>query len=449
MKKITVQNSYDLKISGKPSQSLEKLSSPKSVSVFPSHIAFIEPELLVKEGDSVKIGSPLFFDKQLPKVAFLSPGAGTISHLIYADDGKLDQILITLDDVEEKISALPLPTSAMKSLSREELIERAVASGAWFYLRTFPFNKIANPEEIPPAIYVTVDYDEPYLPFSKVFLKDTIDSLKYGIHLLKKLCGTVHVGAAANNSTVRRQLHGFLTHSIEGGYPANNAGVFMYHNKKDATDHKAWHIHAHDLLLLAQTLEQGYYATERIMVLAGSHAKNRCHLKTRLGAPFSTLLDGYKPPENTRYIAGGVLTGRRARSDSYFGPFETALHLLPEAKEIEFLGVMELGLTKASFSSAFLSRLYPAQALSMTANINGNERACIMCGACPQVCPVDLQPQFLLRDLYAGDVHGALDKGLLDCVECGLCSYVCPSKIELKTLFTITKRSLVQDTSAQ
>ena len=67
----------------------------------------------------------------------------------------------------------------------------------------------------------------------------------------------------------------------------------------------------------------------------------------------------------------------------------------------------------------------------MSCSVHGSDRACIACGYCTQVCPVDILPQFTYKAILAGEVEESLEHGLLDCVECGLCSYVCPSKIEL------------------
>lgn len=59
------------------------------------------------------------------------------------------------------------------------------------------------------------------------------------------------------------------------------------------------------------------------------------------------------------------------------------------------------------------------------------ELACIRCGDCAQACPVQLQPQELLRQLSGGDLDAAAALGLRDCIECGCCAYVCPSQIPL------------------
>ncbi len=105
--------------------------------------------------------------------------------------------------------------------------------------------------------------------------------------------------------------------------------------------------------------------------------------------------------------------------------------MLPEGnRRGELLGLFKPGYRKPTFSRAFLSAINREE-LEVDCNMNGGERACIACGYCALICPVDILPQFTYKAILAGEVEESLEHGLLDCVECALCSYVCPSKIEL------------------
>ena len=46
------------------------------------------------------------------------------------------------------------------------------------------------------------------------------------------------------------------------------------------------------------------------------------------------------------------------------------------------------------------------------------------------------------RDVDAGEIDLAKEKGLLDCIECGSCSFVCPSDIPLVQTFKVGKKIL-------
>jgi Na+-transporting NADH:ubiquinone oxidoreductase subunit A len=79
--------------------------------------------------------------------------------------------------------------------------------------------------------------------------------------------------------------------------------------------------------------------------------------------------------------------------------------------------------------------------MPMDCNFHGEERACINCGYCAEVCPVDILPQFTYKSILTDEIEEALAHGLLDCVECGLCTYVCPCKIELCDTLKNTKKA--------
>lgn len=67
---------------------------------------------------------------------------------------------------------------------------------------------------------------------------------------------------------------------------------------------------------------------------------------------------------------------------------------------------------------------------------------CINCGMCIHACPMQLTPVLMRRDVDAGEIDLAKEKGLLDCIECGSCSFVCPSDIPLVQTFKVGKKIL-------
>lgn len=69
----------------------------------------------------------------------------------------------------------------------------------------------------------------------------------------------------------------------------------------------------------------------------------------------------------------------------------------------------------------------------------GDELACIRCGDCAAVCPVQLLPQQLFWYACADDEKKLREFGLTDCIECGCCDLVCPSHIPLTADFRIAK----------
>lgn len=67
------------------------------------------------------------------------------------------------------------------------------------------------------------------------------------------------------------------------------------------------------------------------------------------------------------------------------------------------------------------------------------EQACIRCGQCAEVCPMELLPQQLFWHAKATEFEKAEHLNLFDCIECGACSYVCPSSIPLVQYYRYAK----------
>jgi Na+-transporting NADH:ubiquinone oxidoreductase subunit A len=160
-----------------------------------------------------------------------------------------------------------------------------------------------------------------------------------------------------------------------------------------------------------------------------------------MGVPLNHITKEHADGAGTaRYIVGGIFKGYTGSKDSYMGFYETSLVLIPEGDEKEFLGFARPGFNKPSRSRAFLSFLNKSS-MAMDCNCHGEERACINCGFCAEVCPVDILPQFTYKNILADEIEAALSHGLLDCVECCLCTFVCPSKIELRNLLKEAKKT--------
>ncbi len=439
---IKVKKGYDLNIEGNPSLELEELEKPTHLAVTPERIPFIKPRLLVKEGDMVKLGSVLFEDKRNTDIKFLSPGGGEISGINFGPRRVIQEIVIKLDENEEKESFDPISQETLEQTERETLIKVLLNGGLWPLIRAFPFRDIARPEDRPPAIFVSLDAGEPFQPNPDVYLKGKRDLFGYGLQILRKLVPDVHVCVSSGSSAVLKTLNGFVTHTYTGNYPAGDPGVLLYHIKKSPSENRSWYISGQDVLLLAQFLKTGAYPTERTVTIAGSSALERKHIRTRFGVPLEHLAKTEN--EDSRYAVGGVLRGYSASRQTYMGFYETSLALLPEGREKEPFGFVRPGYEKPSYSRAFLSA-FNRSALPMNCNLHGDERACVNCGSCAKVCAVDIPPQFTFKCVLADEVEESLACGLLDCVECGLCSYVCPSKIDVCAILKHAKAAYYKE----
>ncbi len=426
---VNVTKGYDLAISGRPSSELKKLKKPDKVAFLPERIPFITPRLLVKVDDPVKIGSVLFEDKQNPDLKFLSPGSGRVSEINYGPRRVIREIVIELEKEEQFADFRKMTDSEIRTLDKKSLIRALMQGGVWPLIRELPFRGIADPKIQPESIWVVLGNQEPFQPFPEVYLKGREALFSFGLKLLKRFGVPVNVSAQDH-----LRLQGYdimITHRVHGQYPAHDPGVVLYKTKKSAAENTSWYISGQDLLAIALLIKKGQYPIERIAVTAGSRAQNSGHFQTRVGVPVLDMIPGLSSDKSC--FAGGLLTGYEVNSNSFLGLYETSLTCIPKGDQRELFGFLRPGFGKPSFSKTFLSR-FRKKPFDMDSGMHGEQRACVNCGSCTKICPVDILPQYTIKCLGADAIEEALAHGLLDCVECGLCSYVCPSKIEIREI---------------
>jgi len=444
---ITANRGYHLKIAGSPAIALQTAEQPERVALLPERLPFVKPRLKVAEGDSVRLGSPLIEDKRNKEIQFLSPGSGEIVEIDFGPRRVIQEIVIRLDATEKAVEFERYSSADIAGMSRGQVADALITGGLWPLIRELPFRDYARPDVAPPALYITLDSLEPFKPAPSVYLNGSETDFRFGLAVLEKLVdGPIYVCGNKKDSDLLSAFDTLINLTYSGVYPAHDPGALLYRMKSSPDDNRAWFVDGQDVLLIARLLQNGTYPTERVVSLAGPGVRGPGHVLTRLGAPLSVVAadDGTKY-ENQRFVQGGILTGYGTSAGSHLGFFETALNLLPEGdRKGELLGLFSPGYRKPSFSRAFLSKLNRDD-LGMDCNMHGGDRACIACGYCALVCPVDILPQFAYKAILVGEVEEYLEHGLLDCVECGLCSYVCPSKIDLFESLKAAKASFYKE----
>ena len=439
METIYLNKGFSPKIAGGPTSQCRRLHEPQRVGMAPYRIPFIKPRLLVKEGDTVSIGSPLFEDKRDPRIRFLSPGGGQIDRIVFGPRRVVQEIAITLEK-KEPAKTFELPSfEQLETSERETLVSLMLEGGLWPHLRAFPFMDLASPDAIPPEILVRVGDDEPFGPSPGIYLTDREAFFRDGISLLLRLCENVAVHVIEDDVKLPVLPDSVAVRHFEGPYPTGNPGVQLYRTKTAPQQNTSWFIDGQDVIQIGKFFRTGQYPVSRVMTVGGSLAPAAVHLVTRAGAPLRALVaNGAETPSAARVIAGGLFTGYSASVDSFMGFYQNAVNLIDEGDREEAFGFIRPGYNKPSYSTAFLS-VFHRKPFPMDCGQHGEVRACVNCGICAKICPVDILPQFTLKCLVVDEVEEALAHGLLDCVECGLCTYACPSKIELREVLVSAK----------
>jgi Na+-transporting NADH:ubiquinone oxidoreductase subunit A len=431
MADIRITSGHNLKLAGRPEPTIVDAPRPARVAVQPGDFRYLRPRLKVQEGDTVKIGTPLFENKDDLRQLFVAPAAGKVAQVVYGARRKILEIVIEVAGEEgyEDFGSVSLDT-----LDKKQLTECLLKSGLWPLLRQRPFAKIATPEDTPKAIVVSATPQDLFDADPNVLLNGQEELFQAGLNALGKL-GPVHLCRRHEASAkALTQAQGVTHHTFAGTPQAGNAAVQIFNVCPPADKEVVWYLGAQDVLAIAQLLKTGKFPVERIVTVAGPAAQEPKYYRTRFGASIASLTVDKVADGELRYVSGGPLTGRTLAASGYLGFYPTQLTVLTEGRSRELLSFFRPGFNKYSLSRAWASAFLPKSAYDLNTNKNGSERNFVLQGIYEDVCPVELLPQQLAKTVMAGDIEGMEEHGILDCAECGLCSFVCPSKVEVASI---------------
>ena len=431
MENMTILKGFKPTLTGEPDHSVIQMPEPLTIAVSAMDIPYIRPRLLVKENDPVKTGTPLFCDKRRDCIQYVSPATGVVKQILFGDRRRLKEVVIALDKQDEFIRFDPLDPDSIDAIAESKIAQQLQQGGLWQCFREFPFKDTADETHPPPMIIVSLNGNDPSSPNPDVVLENEFKFFEFGIQVLKKFCRRIIVTARQNSINRLDKLSHHITHVVPDVYPCWDPGAVLYQLKKTRQDNQSWCISAEHLTLVARFLLTGTYPVKRVITVTRS-TDRKPHMIARQGTPVKNLVGRM---DKDCLITTGRFNGRSVDPDSHIGFFETTLNIIPDHQKQEMFGFISPGLTRPSVSRTFLSCLTRTPR-TLDCNLHGEERACINCGCCTRICPVDLMPSFIMKALASDDIEDALSYGLLDCCRCGLCSYACPSKIELTQLLS-------------
>ena len=435
-KEIRLKRGLNINLIGEADKVYASVKPTERYVVKPTDFPGLTPKLAVKVGDKVKAGTTLFFDKYNDKVKFCSPVSGEVSDIVRGAKRKILALILKSDTVTiyEQFT-----TANSKSVSREQIIDTMLKSGVWPFIRQKPYDIVANPADMPKAIFISAFNTAP-LTIDNDFALYGMDVLfQKGLDYIVKLTnGKTHLNIDGNTnpSTVFTQSKGVEINKISGAHPAGNVGIQVHHIDPLNKGEVVWYLQPQDVIAIARLFTEGKYDVSRIVALAGSQIAKPRYYRTIAGAAISKLLvDNLKEGDN-RIISGDILTGEHIDENGFLGFYDTSITVIEEGKEQEFLGWILPGLHKFSASKTFLSWLTPSRKYALNANMHGEERAFVMTGEYEKVLPMDIFPAHLIKACMIEDIELMENLGIYEVSpeDFALCEFVCTSKIEVQTI---------------
>lgn len=150
---------------------------------------------------------------------------------------------------------------------------------------------------------------------------------------------------------------------------------------------------------------------ERVVTVTGKSLDKPANYLARIGTPLKTLIEasGGIPEDTGKIIGGGPMMGKALLS-------------------------ADLPVTKGTSGILLISQ---------EESVRKPMRACIRCAKCVNVCPMGLNPTFLMVDTQQQDWERAERGHIVDCIECGSCSFTCPSNRPLLDFIRMGKQQVM------
>ena len=432
-KVIKIKQGLNINMLGAAEKIIKKANQADFYAVKPTDFKGIRPKLVVKIGDKVKAGTPLFYDKFQPEVQFTSPVSGEVVEINRGERRVILEVVVradaTIEYEEFKVGD-----------SKEEIVEVLQKSGLWPTLRQKPYSTIANPQDTPKAIYISAFDSAPLAPDMDYVARECVEQFQKGIDVLSKLTeGTIHLNVNDDYpaSDTFTKAKGIQINKFTGPHPAGNVGVQI--NKIDPINKGdiIWYTYPQEIIAIGRLFEKGIYDATKIIALTGSEVKSPKYFKIINGASIKNLVDDNIINEGElRYISGNVLTGSKIADDGYVSYYDNQVTVIPEGKYHEFLGWATPGFKKHTASRTLFSSLLFGKKFRLDTNINGGQRAFVMSHEYNKVFPMDIYPVQLIKSILVEDIDKMEQLGIyeVDEEDFALCEYVCTSKIEVQSI---------------
>jgi len=430
-----IKKGLDIKLVGEAEKTIVDLNA-KRFAIRPPDFIGCFPKMLVKEGDLVKVGSPLFFDKYMDEIKFTSPVSGKVMEIVRGAKRRLLHVIIESDGKDD---AVDFGKTEISSVSREVIIEQMLASGVWPMLRQRPYSVIANPKDEPKTIFISAFNTAPLAADLDLIVHGKGKEFQAGLDVLAKLTdGKVHLSVDDKNTTSKVFLNSknVKINRFSGPHPAGNVSVHVSRTDPLNKGEVIWYTGPQEVITIGKLFLEGIFETERVVAFAGSEVLHPRYYKTNIGARIVNMVSGNVAGGKNRYISGNVLTGEKIEKDGFVGFYDSLVTVIPEGDHHEFFGWITPGFNKFSFSGTYLSKLFPNKKYKLDTNLHGGVRAYVMTGKMEKVFPFDIYPMQLIKAILVEDIDKMEYLGIyeIDEEDFALCEVIDTSKTDIQEI---------------
>ncbi len=432
---IKLRKGLDIKLEGAAIETKVEIGKAKEYALQPDDFTGVVPKVVVREGDRVKAGEPLFVDKNCPDVRFASPVSGEVTEVVRGDRRKVLCVKVKADAEQEYAEFGKKDVSA---LSGDEVKQALLEAGLFGYINQLPYAVATNPTTAPKAIFVSALRDMPLAGKFEYELQGNEEAFQAGLTALSKMAKTyLGIGLLQVNEVLHKAKD-VDVNIFDGRCPTGNVGVQVNHIDPVNKGEVVWTVDPTAVIFFGRLFLTGHVDLTRTVAIAGSEVSNPAYADVLVGTPLKDILDGrLNKQDHVRIINGNPLTGRKDSLDGYLGAHTSEVCAIPEGDDNdEMLGWIMPRTKDFSVNRSYFSWLFPGKKYRLDARVKGGERHMIMSGEYDSVLPMDIFGEYLIKAIITGDIDRQEQLGIYEVSpeDFALAEFVDSSKLELQKI---------------
>lgn len=388
--------------------------------------------LLVQEGQTVRLGEPLFVDRRDEEAPYGAPAAGKVARIHRGDRRALLAVEIEVGSREEQVELDRIDALGASPAALRAAVLRA---GLWPVLRQRPFDRVPHSSSTPAALLVTAMDTRPLAPEPLQLLAGREAAFRHGLAALARMVEAptwLCVAGGTEETWARLAPDGVRIQGFTGPHPAGTPGFHIHRLAPVGPGRASWHIGCQDTADIGALFLEGRIPTRRVVALVGPAVREPVLLACRRGAGTAALTEGRLAAAEPRVISGSVLEGRTAAPggpEGFLGRYANQVTVLEDRTEKGFLTWALPLAGRFSWTNSLLDKLL-GRRLIFDTDTNGARRAIVPIGQYETVMPLDILPTQLIKALAADDIERAEKLGVLELAEedLALCEFADPSK---------------------
>lgn len=388
----------------------------------------------VQKGDLVKVGTIIAKTTGFVSANIHAPVSGKVTKLdaVYDASGYKKPAIVIAVEGDEWEESIDRSADLVREceLAPKEIVDRILSHGiVGLGGATFPTHvKLAPPPGSKAEILIINAVEcEPYLTSDHILMMSKGEEILVGVSILMKALSVSKAVIGIENNKpdaikhltkLAEQYPGISVMPLKVQYPQGGEkqlidAVIGKEVKSGALPISTGAVvqNVGTVFAVYEAIQKNKPLIERVVTVTGKKLANPSNFLVRIGTPITNLIEaaGGLPEDTGKIIGGGPMMGKALLS-------------------------ADIPITKGSSGILILPR---------EEAVRKPMRNCIRCAKCVNVCPMGLNPAFLMRDVQYNDWDVAEKGYIVDCIECGSCSFTCPANRPLLDYIRMGKQTVM------